>query len=392
MPMPLSSAPARASFRGPVPSAATATALAGVLFYLAPLADLPRRARLGRDGGAPLGADRHGGGRREPAARPRRRSSPSRSPRRSALLVHLALLSRPVITPQGQDRRARMVSPWPHRRLGGADRGPLAGLLVLILGYDQESYRESIREILNHSALKELDRDGTLFTEENIAEPLGHDRPCAARRLRHHLAHHHPVQSLDGRADRRCLGARAQALARSACASSFPTRCLLVFAGALAASFLPGLPGLLATGLAGALLFAYVLQGLAVIHVYSHGVPLRGFCSPPSISAFCCLGWVAIIVAIVGLAEPLSACASAPAAGPPPKTTERSDKDRSVEHASHSARAHRAPRTNGRRGQRQGRLRPQLSAAAEARRCAPPKPIASASSASGRSSRRAISS
>jgi hypothetical protein len=79
----------------------------------------------------------------------------------------------------------------------------------------------------------------------------------------------------------------------------------LVFAVALAASFLPGLPGLLATGLAGALLFAYVLQGLAVIHVYSRGVPLRGLMLATVYLGILLLGWVALVVAIVGLAEPL---------------------------------------------------------------------------------------
>ncbi|HBR26941.1 MAG TPA: hypothetical protein DD732_07910, partial [Rhizobiales bacterium] len=52
----------------------------------------------------------------------------------------------------------------PGRLLGWAAlmAGVLAGILVLVLGYDQEAYRQSIREILEHSTLKELDRDGTL--------------------------------------------------------------------------------------------------------------------------------------------------------------------------------------------------------------------------------------
>jgi hypothetical protein len=80
---------------------------------------------------------------------------------------------------------------------------------------------------------------------------------------------------------------------------------LLIFAVALGASFLPGLPGLLATGLAGAMLFAYVLQGLAVIHVYSRGMPLRSLLLATIYIGILLLGWVAILVAIAGLAEPL---------------------------------------------------------------------------------------
>jgi hypothetical protein len=84
-----------------------------------------------------------------------------------------------------------------------------------------------------------------------------------------------------------------------------PNALVLVFAVALAASFLPGVAGLLATGFAGAMLFAYVLQGLAVIHVYSQGLPLRGVLLTGIYFGILLLGWVAILVAIVGLAEPL---------------------------------------------------------------------------------------
>jgi uncharacterized protein YybS (DUF2232 family) len=68
---------------------------------------------------------------------------------------------------------------------------------------------------------------------------------------------------------------------------------------------LPGLPGLVATGFAGALLFAFVLQGLAVIHVYSRGVPLRALLLAAVYLGILLLGWVAIVVAIVGLGEPV---------------------------------------------------------------------------------------
>jgi hypothetical protein len=180
----------------------------------------------------------------------------------------------------------------------------LAGMLVLFLGYDQESYRESIREILSNSALKELDRDGTLLTEENVAN------------LSHVLARALPaafaivwltvtlfnlwmaglIVDASGRALRPWPDLHGLEL---------PNGLVLLFAVAIAASFLPGLPGLLATGLAGALLFAYVLQGLAVIHVYSRGMPLRGLMLAAVYLGILLLGWVAILVAIVGLAEPL---------------------------------------------------------------------------------------
>jgi Predicted membrane protein (DUF2232) len=182
--------------------------------------------------------------------------------------------------------------------------GLLAGVLVLILGYDQETYRESIRNILEHSALKELDRDGTLFTEETIASlsaMLARALPAAFAIIwltitLFNLWMAGLIVDASGRALRPWPDLHALEL---------PNALVLVFAGALAASFLPGLPGLLATGLAGALLFAYVLQGLAVIHVYSRGVPLRGLLLAAVYLGILLLGWVAIAVAILGLGEPL---------------------------------------------------------------------------------------
>ena len=58
-------------------------------------------------------------------------------------------------------------------------------------------------------------------------------------------------------------------------------------------------------GLAAALLFAYVLQGLAVIHVYSQGVPFRALLLAVVYLGILFLGWLAIVVAILGLGEPL---------------------------------------------------------------------------------------
>jgi len=285
-------------------SAATATALAGVLFYLAPLPLC--LAGLGWGGRAALVSALTGTVVIAASLGPATAAIFALSVAAPiALLTHLTLLSRPAATPQGKATGA--LEWYPAGRLVGwaaLMAGLLAAMLVLILGYDQESYRESIREILNHSALKELDRDRTLFTDETIASLSG----MLARALPAAFAIIWLTISLfnlwmagliveaSGRALRPWPDIHALEL---------PNAFLLVFAGALAASFLPGLPGLLATGLAGALLFAYVLQGLAVIHVYSRGVPLRSLLLATVYLGILLLGWVAIIVAIVGLAEPL---------------------------------------------------------------------------------------
>ena len=285
-------------------SAATATALAGVLFYLAPLPLC--LAGLGWGGMAALIS----------ALTSTVVIAASLGPATAAifavsvaaptaLLTHLALLSRPAATPQSQVVGALEWYP-PGRIVGWAAliAGVLAGILVLILGYDQEAYRASIRELLEHSTLKELDRDGTLFTEETITTlsgVLARALPAAFAVIwltitLFNLWMAGLIVDASGRALRPWPDLHALEL---------PNALVLIFAGALLASFLPGLPGLLATGLAGALLFAYVLQGLAVIHVYSRGVPLRALLLAAVYLGILLLGWVAIAVAILGVGEPL---------------------------------------------------------------------------------------
>lgn len=285
-------------------SAATATALAGVLFYLAPLPLC--LAGLGWGGMAALISALTGTVVIAASLGPATAAIFALSVAApTALLAHLALLSRPAATPHGQMVGALEWYP-PGRLLGWAAlmAGVLAGILVLVLGYDQEAYRQSIREILEHSTLKELDRDGTLFTEETIAGlsgMLARALPAAFAVIwltitLFNLWMAGLIVDASGRALRPWPNLHALEL---------PNAFVLIFAVALVASFLPGLAGLLATGLAGALLFAYVLQGLAVIHVYSRGVPLRALLLAAVYLGILLLGWVAIAVAILGLGEPL---------------------------------------------------------------------------------------
>jgi hypothetical protein len=304
-------------------SAATATALAGVLFYLAPLPIC--LAGLGWGTMAALVSALAGTivialslGPPTAAIFALSIALPM------ALLTYLALLSRSDGEPQngGAAASGAAALEWypPGRLIAWAAliAGFLAGILVLILGYDQDSYRESIRQMLEHSALKELDKDGTLFTEENIANLS----TLIARALPAAFAIVWLTISLFNLwLAGRIVDASGRALRPwpDLHALELPNFLVLLFAGALALSFIPGLPGLLATGLAGALLFAYVLQGLAVIHVYSKGMPARGLLLATVYLGILLLGWVAILVAILGLAEPMLGLRKRPGStGQPP--------------------------------------------------------------------------
>ena len=285
-------------------SAATATALAGILFYLAPLpiclagvgwgwiaaviATLAGTVVVGGVLGLAAGAIFAGA-----VALP------------MAVLCYLLLLSRPAVTAEGQTSAA--LEWYPIGRLVGwaaIIAGALAGTMVLTLGYDAESYRDAIKELLQNSALKELDRDGTLINESTIGSlsaVLARTLPAAFAIVWQSIALFNlwlagVIVQASGRALRPWPKLDAIEL---------PNAFFLAFTGSLLASFLPGLAGLLATGLAGALFFAYVLQGLAVLHAFSRGMPFRGLLLAAVYVGILVLGWVAVAVAILGLSEPM---------------------------------------------------------------------------------------
>jgi len=222
-----------------------------------------------------------------------------------AVLCYLTLLSRPAVAPQG--RASGGLEWYPIGRLVGwaaVIAGALAAIMVLTLGYDADSYRDSIKELLQNSALKELDRDGKLINESTIgglSSVLARTLPAAFAIVWQSIALFNlwlagVIVEASGRALRPWPVLDAIEL---------PNAFFLAFTASLLASFLPGLAGLLATGFAGALLFAYVLQGLAVLHAFSRGMPFRGLLLSAIYIGILLLGWIAVAVAILGLAEPL---------------------------------------------------------------------------------------
>ena len=220
-----------------------------------------------------------------------------------AVLCYLALLSRPA---PAAASAATALEWYPIGRLVGwaaIIAGALVGTLIVI-GYDPEAYRDSIKHMLENPAFKDLDPDGTLFTEENVTKLTD----VFARALPVFLSIAWLSIALfnlwlagviidaSGRALR--PWPRLDAL-------ELPNAFFLAFTASLIGSFVPGLPGLLASAFAGAFLFAYVLQGLAVLHAFSRGMPFRALLLATVYLAILFLGWVAIAVAILGLSEPL---------------------------------------------------------------------------------------
>jgi Predicted membrane protein (DUF2232) len=220
-----------------------------------------------------------------------------------AILCYLVLLSRPVAA---EGPAAAALEWYPIGRLVGW-AAIIAGIVVaalVLFGYDPEAYRESIKQMLESPAFKELDPDGTLFTEENVtrlSEAFTRLLPVFLAIAWLSIASFNlwlagVIVDASGRAQRPWPKLDALEL---------PNAFFLAFTASLIASFLPGLPGLLASAFAGALLFAYVFQGLAVLHAFSRGMPFRTLFLASVYVAILLLGWAAIAVAILGLSEPM---------------------------------------------------------------------------------------
>jgi Predicted membrane protein (DUF2232) len=93
-----------------------------------------------------------------------------------------------------------------------------------------------------------------------------------------------------------------------------------LLAAAIAGSFLPDMPGMLAGVLAAALFMAYAIMGFAVLHAITRGMGGRTFALIGAYFAVIVFGWPILAMSLLGLAETafnIRARFAAPAAGPP---------------------------------------------------------------------------
>ncbi len=90
-------------------------------------------------------------------------------------------------------------------------------------------------------------------------------------------------------------------------AMTYPTAAPLMLAAATGGAFLSGLPGLVASGFAGPLFFAYVLMGLAVVHFATRGWAWRSFALAALYTSFIFLNTLAsLAIAFLGLVESIA--------------------------------------------------------------------------------------
>jgi hypothetical protein len=242
----------------------------------------------------------------------------------AAVLVHLALQHRTVPDPTNAGKQ--IVEWYPPGRLVAAaavTAGVLAMFVVLLLGPDMTRYQATIDEMMPaiHEALGVDEEVWTAEATENLRVLLTRALPAVMAIVWITIALFNmwlagTIAKGSGHALRPWPNLHQLEI---------PNAMVIAFAVALGMSFIPGIIGLIASGFAGAFLIAYLLQGLAVIHFYTLGMPFRAALLVVLYLAVLLLGWVAILVAILGLGEPLIGLRGRAAAAPNSNTNHTND-------------------------------------------------------------------
>jgi len=101
-------------------------------------------------------------------------------------------------------------------------------------------------------------------------------------------------------------------------AIALPKSIGIVLAGAVVASFLPGIVGSLGTVLGTCLIMAFAIVGFAVLHAITRGAAIRTFMLTGAYFAVLILGWPILLMSLLGLADAIFNFRARTAARPGP--------------------------------------------------------------------------
>jgi len=219
----------------------------------------------------------------------------------AALLVYLALLSRPE--PQAPGGLAW----YPPGRLiawGALMGGAVGGGAAVALAAGTGDYDTGVRELFNETLLPALQQGEQELTDEQIAQTvqfMGGILPGAVAAvwlliMLVNLWLGGKIASVSGRLIRPWPTVSDM---------EYPRFLAIAFLVALLGTMFAGLTAAIASAFTGAILLAYLVMGLAVIHVITRGSTFQPLILVLLYVGIVLVGWLALIVALLGVAEPL---------------------------------------------------------------------------------------
>ncbi len=226
-----------------------------------------------------------------------------------AILCHLALLARPAEEAEGAAQSTSGAMEWypPGHIVAWTAlmAGGVAALSVPLFGMDVETYRANLQEILDKTFLNQLPEGMPKgLDKEKIApviELLIRALPAASAIVWFGVM----LLNMWTAARISAVSGRLIRPWPDLTMMNYPSSLALGFVASLLGTFTPGIPGIIATGFAGAFLVAYVLLGLVVMHAMARKTPLRFLFLGLLYMGIFLFGWVALVVAIVGIGEPI---------------------------------------------------------------------------------------
>lgn len=226
-----------------------------------------------------------------------------------AVLCNLALLARPSHEAAGGSAQGANAMEWypPGRIVAwiALMAGSVAALSVPLFGLDVETYRANLQQILDKTFFNQL--PGGLppgMTKEQmgpVIELLIRALPAASAIV--WLA----VMILNMWSAAKIVAASGRLIRPwpDLTMMSYPRPLALGFVASLLGTFTPGVFGIIATGFAGAFLVAYVLLGLVILHVMARQSPFRHIILGTLYLGIFLFGWVALVVAMIGIGDPM---------------------------------------------------------------------------------------
>jgi len=225
----------------------------------------------------------------------------------TVILSYLTLLNRSVVM-DGEEH----VEWYPIGRIVAITSviaGCLATLALLSTATDMEGLRSSLRETLENSFLRQIE------ASQPGGQTLGEEEMATFTELM--------VVSFAGAISTVWMSIAilnlwlAGLVTRTSgllvrpwpelSSITLPRQLSFAFAAAVVLTFLPGYPGLIASGFASAFVLAFLLVGLAVLHHVTRGMSMRALILFAVYASLVLLNpFSGLAVAMIGLAEPIS--------------------------------------------------------------------------------------